>query len=136
MKKHTLIALVFIMVLGRVGRVSAQDPTATPTPTYTPPPTLTPTTTLATIAPTATSKYQGLRPTPSPITIVPNYDMATSVASFGIKDKTGTFADSVINTYRVLNFGGIADFISFAGLLIICVIYLVRIWNKLNSHQE
>lgn len=129
-----LLFLLMIVITPVPVAVEAQSPTETPT--YTPPPSLTPTSTLATIAPTPTSKYQGLRPTPSPIVITPNYAMATSVASFAIRDKTGTFADSVINTYKVLNFGGIADFVSFAGMMIICVIYLVRLWRKLNDHQE
>jgi len=130
------IVLLLIVLTVSPSAIRAQDPTATPTNTPTPYPTFTPTASLAPIQPTATSKYEGLRPTPSPIVIIPNYGMATAVAGMQIRDKTGTFADSIINTYKVLNFYGIADFLSFAGMMIITIVFLVRVFQKLNQHHD
>src|SRR5512143_176552 len=111
--------------------VAALADTPTPTPTRTPFPTWTPTATLIPLSPTATSKYQGFRLTPTPLHITPE---PTLVAQFDTAGSTGTFADTIINAYRAMNVSGVGDFVSFIVVALVIVVYLTRIQRRLTEH--
>lgn len=66
----------------------------------------------ATPIPTPTSPTSNLRPTPTLMVITPGHiDIDTS-------SQAGELADKAIGMYRVLNFGGIVDFVIFVILLV------------------
>jgi hypothetical protein len=117
-----LLIALFIAALLVVPIVALADPTPTPTreplPTYTPSPTLIP------ISPSPTSKYQGFRITPTPLHITPQ---PTLQAQFDTVGMTGTFADTIINGYKALNFGGVLDIVSFFAMVLIVIAMLIRI---------
>jgi disulfide bond formation protein DsbB len=121
MKIYTLVIVAMIVLLGSgLGFTHAQ-----------PPPTATPT--LIPIQPTATSKYAGLRPTP---TMFPT-GAATRITGFDTRNVTGGFADTIINTYRFINIntGGAFDIISFFALVLFLMALLVRLKNQLENRD-
>jgi len=122
---------LIIAYLSSPHAVAAQSPTstATPRPTMTPFPTWTATGTLHAAYPTATSKYGGLRMTPTMLHVTPNM---TYQALFDSRAAAGNLADNAINEYRVFNGTGILDMLSFFALLIICISLAVVIFKRLT----
>lgn len=128
-------ALCGALLLFSTVSVAAQSaPTPTRTPTRTLLPTFTPSATLAPIQPTATSAYAGIKLTPTPFpTPVPNN---TLVSAFQAAMGANTLADTAINFYRVLNFGGAADVVSFIVVGMIVYLYVVRLSKRLNNRID
>jgi hypothetical protein len=129
--KQWLFLLICILLLSVPVAVLADTPT--PTPTRTPFPTWTPTATLIPLSPTATSKYQGFRLTPTPLHITPQ---ATLQAQFDTSGSTGTFADTIINAYKAMNVSNVGDFVSFIVVALVIVVYLTRIQRRLTEHSD
>ncbi len=131
----TRLSLVLLILAGALlvgGSVALAD-TPTPTATRTPFPTWTPTGTLRSLQPTATSKYQGFRLTPTPLTLMP---MPTLEEQFDMTSSTGTFADTIINAYKTMNTNGVGDFVSFVVVALVVVVYLVRVQKRLTEHND
>lgn len=120
------LAIIFLMLGGSVARADTATPT--PTPTLTPLPTLTPTGTLIPIQPTATSRWEYFRATPSPM-VLPTLAPHSTLA---IKDGAGSLADSVVNHYKAINSTHVADIGAFILVAMIVVAMLLRIQNKIT----
>jgi hypothetical protein len=124
---NILKLIPFIMLLSALlvlaGPAGAQAPTSTPPPTWTITPTL--------HAPeaTPTSKYQGLRPTPSPLPALPTLNIRGQFNSDGL---AGQIADQAINSYRFFNSGGLLDMVGFAILLIFCLVLAANAYKRLT----
>ncbi len=127
--KLLLLIGLAIVLLSAPNRALAQSPT--PTATVTPLPTWTVTPTLYTPGPSATSKYGGLRATPTALSITPY-----AMVYFDLDEGTGQIADNVINFYRLFNSSNLLDMVSFVGLLILCVIFLARSLNRLTKDTQ
>ncbi|GJQ51261.1 MAG TPA: hypothetical protein PLD47_13905 [Aggregatilineales bacterium] len=122
--------VLFILLVGVVVVAPGASPVTAQSPT------LTPSRTLAPLQTTATSKYQGLRPTPTPLTLTTDPTLAGIISEFDMRGVSGTFADQTINLYRALNTYGIADFVMFVAMGMITVVFAVRTLNKLNKTHD
>lgn len=127
------VAAMLIALLALATPAAAQGPTATPT--ATPYPTLTPWPTLHPLTPTATSKYEGFRITPTPFPITPGAGIV-NMPDFHGEEAGGQIADTIINSYRALNVGGALDFVSFVGMAGLVIVFLLRIQTRSTRNHD
>lgn len=124
-------ALVFMLWAVPTDSARAQSPTQTwtPFPTWTPTPAL-----VLTVPPSPTSKYAGLRPSPSPL---PTYSVPPELQNmFDTKGAAGSLADNVINEYRFFNTFAVLDMLAFFGMAAICILFAVRIHKRLTRDVQ
>ena len=115
--------LLALLLLGAVNVAHADSPTATSTPVPSATPTLLP------IAPTATSPYLYLRPTPTALAL----DLTTY--SIDLHTDPGPMADTAINIYRSFNQGHILDYVMFMAVVGVAVLYLIRIIARTTKDE-
>lgn len=108
-----IVVLMMFVVISPQNTVNA----ATPTPTLRP------------IQPTATSVYLYLRPTPTPLTIMPS-------GNFDINADGGLLADLSINMYRYANRDHVLDLIGTFLLGGMTVMYIARIAGRNTRDLE
>src|SRR5207249_2507770 len=97
--------MVLLALLMMAKPVHAQAPTNTAVPTWTVTPTL------HAPEPTSTSKYRGLRATPTPL-FIPT--MAANLRTMiNANEAAGQIADNAINQYRYFNTNGVFDMVAF-----------------------
>jgi hypothetical protein len=115
-----MLGIVIVMMLAVPGDAQAQPaPTPTPTPS------------LAPVLPTPTSKYAGLRPTPPPWNIAP----VTPISDLDTENIAGSFADTIINSYRFINSTGVLDVIAFFALVLFMIVLAVTLKNNLEQNE-